>query len=229
VNELISAAFLKKKGVVNVQTVIKKKKFLKGSKQHELHKYAKETLTGGNLIKAVICPKKEDLNDWLATNIVDFVNRASLIFGVARPFCTKESCSVMSAGSTEYHWVDENIDPQKALKLSAPEYMEELFRWAASKFENPKIFPVSVATPYPVDFEVHIKTICKRLFRVYGHIYYNHFRDFSAKNIEPYLNTSFKHIYLFVVYYRLVEDKDMDPLKAVIDNLNDENNSSLKF
>ena len=45
-----------------------------GTKRYELHKYAQATLGAGNLHDAVTLPEGEDLNEWLAVNVVDFFN-----------------------------------------------------------------------------------------------------------------------------------------------------------
>jgi hypothetical protein len=51
---------------------------------------------------------------------------------------------------------------------------------------------------FPKNF-IHIaKTILKRLFRVYAHIYHQHFREVVSLGEEAHLNTSFKHFIYFV-------------------------------
>ena len=40
----------------------------KDSKRHKLSEYAKATLGSGNMRSAVVLPKGEDLNEWLAVN-----------------------------------------------------------------------------------------------------------------------------------------------------------------
>ena len=42
------------------------------------------------------------------------------------------------------------------------------------------------------------KTILKRLFRVYAHIYHQHFPEVVQLGEEAHLNTSFKHFIYFV-------------------------------
>ena len=42
------------------------------------------------------------------------------------------------------------------------------------------------------------KTILKRLFRVYAHIYHQHFDPVIQLQEEAHLNTSFKHFIFFV-------------------------------
>ena len=44
-----------------------------------------------------------------------------------------------------------------------------------------------------------VKVILKRLFRVYAHIYYQHFSEVRDLQEEAHLNTSFKHFIYFVL------------------------------
>lgn len=47
---------------------------------------------------AVMLPKGEDLNEWLAVNTVDFFNEISLLYGTITEFCTVQNCPIMNAG-----------------------------------------------------------------------------------------------------------------------------------
>lgn len=52
--------------------------------------------------------------------------------------------------------------------------------------------------PFPKNFMSVAKTILKRLFRVYAHIYHQHFDSVMQLQEEAHLNTSFKHFIFFV-------------------------------
>lgn len=52
--------------------------------------------------------------------------------------------------------------------------------------------------PFPKNFMSVAKTILKRLFRVYAHIYHQHFDPVIQLQEEAHLNTSFKHFIFFV-------------------------------
>ena len=52
--------------------------------------------------------------------------------------------------------------------------------------------------PFPKNFSQIAKTILKRLFRVYAHIYHQHFSEVVKLREEAHLNTSFKHFIFFV-------------------------------
>lgn len=54
-----------------------------------------------------------------------------------------------------------------------------------------------LGTPFPTNFREVVKTIFKRLFRVYAHIYHSHFQKIVSLKEEAHLNTCFKHFILF--------------------------------
>lgn len=55
-----------------------------------------------------------------------------------------------------------------------------------------------IGVPFPKNFMSVAKTILKRLFRVYAHIYHQHFDSVMQLQEEAHLNTSFKHFIFFV-------------------------------
>ena len=55
-----------------------------------------------------------------------------------------------------------------------------------------------LGVPFPKNFISNAKTILKRLFRVYAHIYHQHFTEVVQLGEEAHLNTSFKHFIFFV-------------------------------
>nr|AFK46383.1 unknown [Lotus japonicus] len=201
------------------QTFKPKKSFAKGSKRHELHKQAKATLGSGNLQAAVKLPDSEDLDEWLAVNTVDFFNQINLLYGSISEFCTPESCAQMSAGECyEYLWA--NGDKiKKPIKCSAPQYMEYLMSWVQETLDDENILPSRVDVPFPKNFQTIVKNLFKRLFRVYAHIYYSHFQKIVSLGEEAHLNTCFKHFYMFITEFKLVDPAEMAPLQDLIDRL----------
>jgi len=196
-----------------------KKSFAKGTKRYELHKHAKATLGSGNLRQAVVLPEREDINEWLAVNTVDFFNQVNLLYGSITEFCTPKTCEIMSAGPKyEYLWADgEQI--KKPIKVSAPEYVDYLMTWIRGILDNEDIFPSRVDIPFPKHFRDTVRQIFKRLFRVYAHIYYSHFHKIVSLGEEAHLNTCFKHFYYFICEFNLVTKQEMEPLQELIDNL----------
>ncbi|EUC53889.1 DNA polymerase, partial [Rhizoctonia solani AG-3 Rhs1AP] len=171
----------------------------------------------GNLRLAVILPDGEDLNEWLAVHTVDFFNHLNMLYGTVTEFCTPQQCPIMSAGPRyEYLWED-GVTYKKPTKLSAPDYVDALMNWVQSLLDDEKVFPNKIGVPFPRNFQATVKTIVRRLFRVYAHLYSHHFEQISALGIEAHLNTSYRHFFLFINEFDLVDKKELVPL----DELND--------
>ena len=104
----------------------------------------------------------------------------------------------------EYLWED-GVKYKRPTKLSAPEYVDALMNWAQSLLDNEKYFPNQIGAeywkpslrpfiallivsrlgiPFPKDFRDTVRTIFRRLFRVYAHLYSNHFDQICALGIE---------------------------------------------
>ena len=202
------------------QTMVKNKK-KRGDKTDNLRlqKYAEATLGSGNLRLAVTLPEGEDLNEWLAVNTVDFFNQINMLYGTITEFCMPDTCSVMSAGRRyQYKWpAAKRGDPP--LTVSAPEYVDLLMTWVQNHLDDENIFPSKIGVPFPKDFQNVVKTIFKRLFRVYAHIYHSHFTKIVSLGEEAHLNTSFKHFIYFTQEFNLVDKRELAPLAELIDSL----------
>jgi len=188
-----------------------------GTHQYDLMKHAAATLGSGNLRLAVLLPEGEDLNEWVAVNTVDFFNQINMLYGTITEFCTEESCPVMSAGPKyEYHWADGQT-VKKPIKCSAPKYIDYLMTWVQDQLDDEALFPSKIGVPFPKNFLASAKTILKRLFRVYAHIYHQHFSEVVHLREEAHLNTSFKHFIFFVQEFILIEKRELAPLQELID------------
>lgn len=69
----------------------------KGTSSYQLRQFAEATLGSGSLRKAVKLPEGEDVNEWLAVNVVDFYNQINLLYGSITEFCSPVSCPEMKA------------------------------------------------------------------------------------------------------------------------------------
>uniref|UniRef100_A0A8C1AJ33 MOB kinase activator 1Bb n=1 Tax=Cyprinus carpio carpio TaxID=630221 RepID=A0A8C1AJ33_CYPCA len=196
-----------------------KKNIPEGSHQYELLKHAEATLGSGNLRMAVVLPDGEDLNEWVAVNTVDFFNQINMLYGTITDFCSEDSCPVMSAGPKyEYHWAD-GTNIKKPIKCSAPKYIDYLMTWVQDQLDDETLFPSKIGVPFPKNFMSVAKTILKRLFRVYAHIYHQHFDAVMQLQEEAHLNTSFKHFIFFVQEFNLIDRKELVPLQDLIEKL----------
>jgi MOB kinase activator 1 len=93
---------------------------------------------------------------------------------------------------------------KRPTKLPAPEYVDALMNWAQSLLDDEVVFPNKIGMcifpaypsilprpnqcllgiPFPKNFRETVRTIFRRLFRVYGHIYSSHFDQICALGIE---------------------------------------------
>lgn len=151
---------------------------------------------------------------------IDFVNQINMLYGTLTDYCTPETCPVMNAGERyEYHWP---LDPKKnsrdVVKVSAPAYVDLLMSWVQGYLDDENVFPTKLGTPFPKDFVAIVRTIFKRLFRVFAHIYHSHYGTILYDlNAEAHLNSSFKHFILFSREFNLMENQDVAPLRELID------------
>ena len=64
------------------------------------------------------------------------------------------------------------------------EYVDQLMNWVQGMLDDEAIFPNKIGIPFPKSFEATIKSIVRRLFRVYAHLYNHHFAQLCALSIE---------------------------------------------
>ena len=108
---------------------------------------------------------------------------------------------------------------KKPIKCSAPKYIDYLMTWVQEQLDNESLFPSRIGVPFPKNFVSIAKTMLKRLFRVYAHIYHQHFSQVVSLGEEARLNTSFKHFIYFVQEFRLIDKGVLAPLQELIDKL----------
>ncbi|KAL7166629.1 hypothetical protein ACSBR2_037322 [Camellia fascicularis] len=155
----------------------------------QLRQHIDATLGSGNLREAVRLPPGEDANEWLVVNTVDFFNQVNLLYGTLTEFCTPENCPTMTAGPKyEYRWAD-GVQIKKPIEVSAPKYVEYLMDWIESQLDG---------APFPPNFREVVKTIFKRLFCVYAHIYHCHFQK---------------------IEFGLIDKKELAPLQELVESI----------
>ena len=115
------------------------KKFFSNPKRQALQQHAMDTLGFGNMKEAVQLPEGEDLNEWLAVNVVDFYKQLSMLYATVTEFCTPETCPQMTAGpGYKYLWSDGRSKPKE---VPACEYIRLLFEWVENQLDDETIFP----------------------------------------------------------------------------------------
>ena len=115
----------------------------------------------------------------------------------------------MSAGPKyEYLWAD-GVTIKKPIKCTAAEYIDYLMTWIGVQLDDESLFPSKIGVPFPKHFQNVCKTILKRLFRVYAHIYHSHFEMVVKLEEEAHLNTSFKHFSFFIIEFALIQPREL--------------------
>ncbi|KAG8555106.1 hypothetical protein GDO81_017587 [Engystomops pustulosus] len=190
-----------------------RKRFEPGTQRFELYKKAQASLKSGLDLRSVVAlPPGENINDWIAVNVVDFFNRINLIYGTMSEFCTERICPIMSGGlKYEYRWQDEH-KYKKPTKVSAPLYMNLLMDWIETLINNEDIFPTTTGIPFPKNFQQVCTKILTRLFRVFVHVYIHHFDGIISVGAEAHVNTCYKHFYYFITEFSLVDHRELEPL-----------------
>jgi len=200
------------------------KRFERKGSRYSLHKEADATLESKiNFADIVKLPPDEELEDFIAFHVVDFYNRAK---GTAKIIvstyakaetrtCTEENCPGMTGGPKyEYLWQDD-VKHKKAVSLPAPEYILTLLEWTADIIADESIFPVTEDIPFPKNFKKTCSKILRRLYRIFVHVYIEHFDRLREIEAEAHTNTFYKHFYYFVREHNMLEEKDYAPLEAL--------------
>ncbi|KAH3743089.1 MOB kinase activator 1A [Pelomyxa schiedti] len=198
-----------------------KKQYVKETTLHALHKRAKSTLHAGDYMAAVEVPPSTAMSAWLAVNTIDFFNQVNLLFGAISDFCTATACPTMSAGPFEYLW-GEGSSSKTPEQVSASQYVTNLMNWIQGMLDDQTIFPLEIRDPPPKNFPTTVKKIFTRLFRVYAHMYYSHLEKLRQLELHAHFNTGFKHFYLFVRRWNLIEKKQLAPMQSIIDDIHTE-------
>jgi MOB kinase activator 1 len=124
------------------------------------------------------------------------------------------TCPVMCAGPT-YRYLWQDTPKAKPAQLSAPAYIGNLIDWINGMLHDEVIFPSQIGGAFPKNFEAIVKTIMKRLFRIYAQLYYHHRDTINQIQVTTYLNTSFKHFIFFANEFGLIPADQLEPLKDI--------------
>ncbi|KAL4136478.1 hypothetical protein KRP22_000011 [Phytophthora ramorum] len=210
------------------QSICPRKKHISGTRTWNLHRYIKNSMACGlDLADCIQLPEGCQLDEWIAVHVIDFFNEISLLFGTISEFCTHNSCPQMSAGPCyTYLWAD-GVQQVTPISLPASDYVARLLEWVEGQLDDRQLFPevYSTTTDSSSSGECNPRfmrtagNILKRLFRVYAHIYHNHLQNFVALHAETHLNLCFKRFVLFARQFELIEQKELNALRKLIQTL----------
>ncbi len=168
------------------------------------------------LVHTVKCPYGVDSMDWIALKLIDMYSELSVLCGAISDFCTEQSCPVMRAGIYyEYAWGDpSSVDYANPVLVSAPQYIQLLLTWIDRNITsaNPRLWVKDSSEVFS------LKVFCRRMFRVYAHIFCEHFDDIVG--ILPHLRYCLSHFIVFMNEFGLlVPRREIEPLRTLIDSL----------
>jgi hypothetical protein len=142
-----------------------------------------------------------------------------------------------------YAWLNANNEP---VELPAHEYMTLVQRWVSGKIEDTSLFPTdpsgvchahslqfpnSTLPPgngsedwlgkgsgLPKEFPGTCRLIFRQIFRVYAHLYWDHFIEpFYHLNLERQLNSFFSHFILTATTLDMLQNDELEPMQPLID------------
>ncbi|XP_054632458.1 MOB kinase activator 2a isoform X1 [Dunckerocampus dactyliophorus] len=185
-------------------------------KQYLEPEFTKIRVVDSDLKELVVLPREIDLNEWLASNTTTFFNLINLQYSTISEFCTGDSCQAMTACNTIYYWHDEK---GKKTKCTAPQYVDFVMSLCQKLVTDEEIFPTKYGKEFPNSFESLVKKICRYLFHVLAHLYWAHFKETVALDLQGHLNTLYAHFIVFVREFNLVDPKEtciMDDLSEIL-------------
>ncbi|KAF8768590.1 hypothetical protein HU200_007138 [Digitaria exilis] len=213
----------------NQKTFRPKKNAPSGNKGVQLKKHIDAALGSGNLRDAVRLPPEEDLNEWLAVN------------SNCRFLQPGEHLVWHFDGVLHTNYMSNNVSRTQVRYIPSPRetcsLSYKILIWWADGVQIKKpievisficglYLTICAGTQFPQNFKDIVKTIFKRLFRVYAHIYHSHFQKIVNLKEEAHLNTCFKHFtlftwsnLLFMQEFKLIDKAELAPLIDLIESI----------
>ena len=149
--------------------------------------------------------------------MLDLFSELSVLCNAISDFCTDSSCPVMRAGPFyEYAWADPSAEEGSyPISVSAPKYMELLMSWVDANLNN---LNSETSKLNAGSFNINAKIFCRRLFRVYAHLFCEHLEEISP--IEMHLKYSLLHFLIFMrEFHLLVAENEIEPIRGIIRDL----------
>lgn len=138
----------------------------------------------------------------------------------------------LNAHSVEYTWSD---SLSKKVKLPAPQYIDYMTTSIQNVLNDESVFPTKagkndfevgfayslmtqlLGSDFPRELPSVVKKMFGQLFRLFAHIYHDHYDKVLCLNEEPHFNSLFAHFISFAREFDLLDKKEMQPLSELID------------
>lgn len=178
--------------------------------------FVKTALVKGSFKTIVQLPKYVDYGEWLSLNIFEAYGHLNQFYGVIAEYVTPEQYPTMNAGpNTNYMWKDTT---GQAINLPACQYIDYVLTWVSSKINDQTVFPTRNGGAFPASLVKDCKNIARQMFRIFAHIYHNHFDKIVHLSLEAHWNSFFAHFISFCKEFSLIERAELAPLLPLIED-----------
>lgn len=177
--------------------------------------FVKTALVKGSFKTIVQLPKYVDYGEWLSLIIFEMYGHLNLFYGVIAEYVTPEQYPTMNAGATNYLWKDSK---GHEINLPACQYIEYVTTWILNKINDQTVFPTKNGGAFPPSFVKDCKNIVRQMFRIFAHMYHNHFDKIVHLSLEAHWNSFFAHFISFCKEFNLLDAREMTPLLPLIEN-----------
>ncbi|CUM66120.1 uncharacterized protein PRCAT00003776001 [Priceomyces carsonii] len=178
--------------------------------------FVKTALVKGSFKTIVQLPKYVDYGEWIALNIFEIFNNLNSFYAVLSPIVTPEKYPTMNAGPhTNYLWIDAS---GQAVNLPACHYIDYVLTWISKKINDQSVFPTKNGGAFPPTFLKDCKNISRQMFRIFAHVYHNHFETIVHLSLEAHWNSFFAHFISFTKEHNLIDRGELEPLLPLIIN-----------
>lgn len=170
------------------------------------------TLVTGSFKRISSLPAGIDCEEWMAAHTVDFVNFTQLFYSSISEYC--DPVGVMGAGGVDYQWKNADASPAQ--------YCDSALAWMQAQVNDESLFPtrqgisLNEGQAFPKEFIVVVRAIFKQLVRILSYIYYEHYERILHLSSEAHLNTLFAHLICFAMHFELMERKELEPMRQLI-------------
>jgi MOB kinase activator 1 len=177
---------------------------------------ANATIGSAKVQDSVCVPPGIPVDAWIAAQLCTHYQHAVHVVNLMHDICVEETCPRMSAGHISYFWVD---DENPVLQdMCAYQYMRKTVDYMDEKMRDQKLFPVD-GLRFPAQFLPMVKTLCKRMLRMYGHVYLSHKETtIYDRAAGGRLNLYYEHFLYFLREFKLLStEEEMFALDKLIE------------
>ena len=125
-------------------------------------------------------------------------------------------------------WVD-HYRYKTVTSLPAKTYIDFLIQWISKQLEKESLFPADKSTTeyrrwivdssFPQQYVNKVKSVVKRYFRIYAHIYHSHLNTLKDLKMDTAFLDSLAYFFYFIDVYFLIPLIDLRPLSCAIHQL----------